>query len=225
MKNRNTITLTGETMDRLARDLVDRAAKATDQRLILGIAGIPGSGKSTLAWRFAKLINNIKPLSVALAPMDGFHLSNAVLKERGLIERKGAPETFDIAGYLQLLADCRDAANVFQCPRYDRTVHEPVRDGDPLYVVDHETRIVITEGNYLLLNEPPWSELAQILTVTWWLDTPAQTARRWIMARHAAVGRSNEEAEDRYANDLANTRLILNNLRPADCIVNWPDFC
>lgn len=222
MNKEPAITLTGETMDRLARDLVDRAAKATDQRLILGIAGIPGSGKSTLALRFAELINNRNPQSATLAPMDGFHLSNAVLKERGLIERKGAPETFDVAGYLQLLAACREAASVLQCPHYDRTAHEPVCDGDPLYVVDRETRIVITEGNYLLLNEPAWSELAQILTITWWLDTPVETARRWIMARHAAVGRSAAEAEERYANDLANTRLILDNLRPADHIVNWP---
>ena len=222
MKNKAAITLTGEATDRLARDLLDLAGSAAGHRTILGIAGIPGSGKSTLASRFAEVINNIEPKAAALAPMDGFHLSNAILHQRGLIERKGAPNTFDIAGYVKLLRRCRDASNVVRCPRYDRKVHEPVCDEHPLYVVDHNTRIVITEGNYLLLDEPPWSELANTLMVTWWLDTPLETAREWLMRRHVAVGRSTEEAEQRYANDLANTHMVLRNSRRADRIVDWP---
>ena len=222
MKNKAAITLTGEATDRLARDLLDLAGSAAGHRTILGIAGIPGSGKSTLALGFAEAINNIEPKAAALAPMDGFHLSNAVLKEKDLIDCKGAPSTFDIAGYIQLLSKCRDAANALRCPRYDRTFHEPVRDEHPLYAVHQITRIVITEGNYLLLDEPPWSELADILTVTWWLDTPLETAREWLMRRHAAVGRSSEEAEQRYANDLANTHMVLRNSRRADRIVDWP---
>ncbi|UCD75233.1 MAG: hypothetical protein JSV91_15800 [Phycisphaerales bacterium] len=212
MNDEAPITLTGEAMDRLARDLLGRAGPSAYERTILGIAGIPGSGKSTLALRFAEVINNIEAGTAALAPMDGFHLSNAILNKRGLTDRKGAPSTFDIAGYLKLLRRCRDAASAIRCPHYDRTVHEPVCDDHPLHLAGRSTRIVVTEGNYLLLDEPPWSDLADILTITWWL-----------MQRHAAVGRLTEQAAQRYANDLANTRLILDNSRLADRIVNWPD--
>lgn len=218
-----TITLTSDVLDRLAAQLVDDAEACADARLILGIAGIPGSGKSALANLVGERINARRSGLAGLAPMDGFHLPNTVLVERGLLDRKGAPATFDADAYARMLERCRDPSAEIICPRYDRAVHEPVSGDDPLHRVVSTTRIVITEGNYLLLDQAPWSRIGGILTQSWLLDTPMETARRWIMQRHAEVGRSPEEAERRYVNDLANTRLVLVHSRAADHVVAWPE--
>lgn len=213
------LPLTDATLTALAQELLGRAATLDGgRRLLLGIAGIPGSGKSTLAERLAARLGE----PAALVPMDGFHLTNAALEARGLRERKGAPETFDAEGYLALLRRFRDAAEHGPFPIYDRAVHEPVLPGDAAHRVDRRTRIVLSEGNYLLLDEPVWCELASVLDETWWLDTPVERARQWIMQRHRAVGRSPEEAARRYAHDARNVERVLGHRRAPDRVVRWP---
>jgi len=196
-------------------------AKSPRRRYIVGIAGIPGSGKSTLA---AQVIENI-PEEIRhvakLVPMDGFHLTNARLEELKLRHLKGAPQTFDAAAYIDLLRRARDASKHLHFPIYDRNLHEPVLREVSAQELSPDVRIVITEGNYLLLDQEPWSRLAEILGICCFVDTPADTARERIIQRHVRGGRTQASAEEQYERvDLSNSRLVLEHRRRADWILN-----
>src|SRR5947209_15380641 len=135
-------------------DLLARAQALADgaARRILGITGAPGSGKSTLAQRLVSALDG----TAVLIGMDGYHLAQAELERLGRAERKGAPDTFDAAGYVALLARLRahDPDEVVYAPEFRREIEEPIACAVP---VPPATPLVITEGNYLLLTEPPWS--------------------------------------------------------------------
>lgn len=161
-------------------------------RVVVGIAGAPGAGKSTLA---ARLVAAVGP-EAALVPMDGFHLAQRVLDERGLAAVKGAPETFDADGFLTLLerlAQPRDGTTVY-APEFRREIEEPVAGAIP---VPSSVRVVVTEGNYLLLDTPPWDRVRSLLTEVWFLDTPESLRLQWLVRRHIAFGRSPEVAQER----------------------------
>src|SRR5882724_4386889 len=131
----------------LAEDI--RRVAAGGQRLIVGIVGAPGAGKSTLAGQLDALFGD----DAVLVPMDGFHLSNRVLADLGRERRKGAPDTFDTCGYVALLRRLRQQTDdVVYAPTFRRDLEEPVAAG---VAVSRQTPIVITEGNYLLLDTPP----------------------------------------------------------------------
>ena len=141
------------TLDQLARDAI--ALAAPGRRAVLGVAGCPGAGKTTLT---ELLLNRIRALRgpswVAHVPMDGFHLADAQLQRLGLLERKGAPDTFDAAGYASLLQRVRHrTADPVYAPGFDRRLEQPLAAA---LVVEPEARLVLTEGNYLLLDSPPW---------------------------------------------------------------------
>jgi len=198
----------------LAR-IVARVQRSPDRRVVIGLAGIAGSGKSTLAARLADAIGG----AVALG-LDGFHLPNATLRALGRYGRKGAPDTYDAPGFVALLRLYRDPAAVGPYPVYDRdNTHEPILAPD---VIDASVRVLIAEGQFLLLDQKPWDELGDVLDETWFLDTPLETARRWILARHTATGRTPQQAEVKYANDLRHSRLVLASSRPADAVLRWP---
>jgi pantothenate kinase len=147
-----------------------------------------------------------------LVPLDGFHLPNRELIARGLRDRKGAPGTFDIEAYLDLLRAVRriQPADAIRFPIYDRTAHEPVWGDGPDSRVTATQTIVVTEGNYLLLDRPPWSALAEVLDECWWVETPVDVARDRLLARHQRGGRSADDALAHYQRtDLPNTRLVL----------------
>src|SRR3954470_41481 len=157
-----------------ARDLLG----GHDRRL-LGLTGPPGAGKSTLA---DAVVAALGPAAVVV-PMDGFHLSNDRLVELGLADRKGAPETFDRAGYVALLARLRDASAEVRAPRFHREIEASVPDE---IVVPPTARLVVTEGNYLL----HWPDVRPLLDEVWYVDV-ADDARRvaQLVARHESFGR------------------------------------
>lgn len=208
----------------LARRLLEASRRAAPRRYIAGIAGIPGAGKSTLARRLLDALNAAEPGAAALVPMDGFHLPNRELDARGLRDRKGSPPTFDAEAYATLLARAREPGSVLAFPVYDRTMHEPVWRDDARQRIGPSVRIVLTEGNYLLLPSPPWSRLKDVLDECWLLETPMEVARASIIERHRRGGRSADDARAHYErNDLPNTTLILNEMREPDLRLCWPE--
>lgn len=207
----------------LARQLVDRAQASPRGRYLLGIAGIGGSGKSTLAGKVAAAVERLWPGACRLVGMDGFHLTSAQLERRGLRDRKGAPQTFDAGAFIGLLRKARDAGQCLDVPVYDRARHEPVMPGDDAHRIGARTRLVVVEGNYLLLDVPPWTQLGELLDETWFLDTPLEVARRWIIERHVRGGRPRQDAEQWYARvDCRNAELVLARRRSADLVVRLP---
>ncbi|GLX02484.1 nucleoside/nucleotide kinase family protein [Microtetraspora sp. NBRC 16547] len=159
---------------------------------VLGIAGKPGAGKSTLAAALTEALNLRLPGAVVLAPMDGFHLSNEVLAGLGLRDRKGAPETFDAWGYLALLERIRGGREpVVYAPTFDRAIEEPVAGAVP---IPRTARLVITEGNYLLLDEEPWGRIRALLDEVWYVEVADELRLDRLTARHAAFGKPPEEA-------------------------------
>jgi pantothenate kinase len=171
-------------------ELVARAQALADAgpRQLLGIAGPPGAGKSTLA---ELVVAGVGP-AARLVPMDGFHLAQAELVRLGRAARKGAPDTFDGNGYASLLRRLRrlEPTSVW-APEFRRDIEEPVAGA---IEVPPEVRLVVTEGNYLLLPEEPWSEVRTLLHEVWFLDLDGDLRRRRLIARHEAYGRSPEQA-------------------------------
>ncbi len=191
------------------------------RRFVLGIAGVPGSGKSTLGEKLTRLANDAgdREDTAVFIPMDGFHLPNATLVANGTKQRKGAHFTYDADAYIGLLRRYGDRANTGGFSVYCRVAHEPVPSEQR---VTAATRVIITEGQYLLVDEPPWSELAGVLDETWWLDVSLDHARRWLRQRDLAVGRDPDEAERKYEqNDRLNTAWMIERRRAADVNAVW----
>lgn len=176
-------------------DAVARAVRlaADGQRTVLGIAGAPGAGKSTLARRVVAGVDAALGVGTAVqVPMDGFHLANAALDALGRHDRKGAIDTFDGDGYVALvrrLSSNRDA--VVWAPDFDRRVDEPVAGS---IAVPQRTRLVVSEGNYLLDDTGPWVALAELFTETWFCSVDDQVRVDRLVGRHMRHGRDHEAA-------------------------------
>ena len=174
------------------------------RRCLLGLVGAPGAGKSTLA---AALQQQLGALA-QVVPMDGFHLANAELQRLGLAQRKGAPDTFDSAGYVALLRRLRDQqpGERIYAPEFRRELEEPIAGA---IGVDAQTRLVITEGNYLLLDQGHWAEVAGLLDAAWYVEPDESLRLQRLLQRHMAFGRSEQAARDWIAStDEPNARLI-----------------
>ncbi len=165
------------------------ALLAAGQRRLLGLVGAPGAGKSTLAQALADALG---PQAQAV-PMDGFHLANAELARLGRAQRKGAPDTFDAAGYVALLRRLRTqaAAETVYAPAFRREIEEPIAGA---IAVHPDTQLVITEGNYLLLDDGPWAEVAGLLDDCWYVDVDDALRRQRLVERHIRFGRDEAEA-------------------------------
>jgi pantothenate kinase len=182
-------------------------------RLIVAIAGAPGSGKSTLAERLRDKIE-ASGESVAVVPMDGFHFDDRVLAARGLLARKGAPETFDVAGFRHLLMRLRAREQDVAIPVFDRSI-EIARAGAA--IVPAETRIILAEGNYLLLDEAPWDSLSGAFDLTIWLDSPIDELERRLVKRWLDHGHTPDKAREKaLSNDIPNARRAAAGSRTAD---------
>ncbi len=176
-------------------DAVDRAIRlATDgQRAVLGIAGAPGAGKSTLARRIVAGVDAALGAGAAVqVPMDGFHLANTALDALGRRTRKGAIDTFDGDGYVALVRRlvAGDEAVVW-APDFDRRVDEPVAGS---IAVPQRTRLVVSEGNYLLDDSDPWAALADLFTETWFCAVDDTVRVDRLVGRHMRHGRDHEAA-------------------------------
>ncbi len=174
-------------------DLEDLTARAgalasPGRRAILGLTGAPGAGKSTLG---SELVDALGPTSV-LVPMDGFHLAGLELSRLGRADRKGAPDTFDVEGYLALLRRLRaGSGTTVYAPEFRREIEEPIAGAiavTPCHV------LVVTEGNYLLDEGAGWADVRQLLDAVWYLDIPEDERRRRLVARHEAHGATPQDA-------------------------------
>lgn len=165
------------------------ALLATGKRHILGIAAAPGAGKSTLAERLLQALGE----RAQVVPMDGFHLANTELQRLGRASRKGAPDTFDAAGYVSLLARIRnqDAGQTIYAPEFRRDLEEPIAGAIPVHA---GTQLVITEGNYLLMEEGAWAGVRPALDQAWYLDTDNALRKERLLERHMRFGRSRDAA-------------------------------
>ena len=222
VKPPSAITLDDTGVTRLARELVDRRP-SRQQRGVLAIAGVPGSGKSTLAKALLQTLNTAQPGIAVGLPMDAYHMTNARLETLGLSDRKGAVQTFEAQQYFKHLAQARDASKRVSLPTFDRTIDEPVFTGNPEHTVDDQTRYIITEGNYLLLDSLPWTAIDQLADLRVWIDIPADRAKMQTIQRHIRFGRTPQESKLWYeTNDQLNADLIRERSRHADLIVRWP---
>ncbi|MEU4801665.1 nucleoside/nucleotide kinase family protein [Actinosynnema sp. NPDC023587] len=198
-------------------ELVDRARRLADsgERRLLGIGGAPGSGKSTLARRLVEALDG----AAALVGMDGFHLAQRELERLGIADRKGAPDTFDTAGYADLLARLKARGpDVVYAPEFRREIEEPVACAVP---VPPEVPLVVTEGNYLLVRHDKWQRVRTVLDEAWFLgiDEDLRVAR--LIDRHVRYGRSVEEARDRvlHGTDHVNALLVNASKSAADLLI------
>ena len=190
---------------------------ASGSRKILGIVGPPGSGKSTLAQQLAEALGE----KAVVVPMDGYHLSNVELARLQRAQRKGAEDTFDSAGYLALLR--RIKANVpgetVYAPQFDRTLDEPVAGA---IAIEHATPLVITEGNYLLLQQGPWGQVKSLLDEAWYVDVDNNLRQSRLIARHRHFGKTEDEAKSWVeSTDEPNARMIEASAARADLIFQW----
>ena len=196
----------------LAATIFRRAAGA--RRFIVAIAGPPGAGKSTIAEELRTLLPEH---SAIVVPMDGFHYDNAILERRGLRSRKGAPETFDFAGFEHLLKRIRAGEPDIAIPVFDRTM-ELARAGAEIIATG--SKFVLVEGNYLLLDEEPWSNLAPLVDLAVFLDVPRPELERRLLQRWDDHGRSEEDARAWVSsNDMPNVDRVLQRRRKADITI------
>lgn len=157
-------------------------------RKLLGITGAPGAGKSTLAERLAAALGE----DCRLVPMDGFHLAQAELVRLGRADRKGAPDTFDVGGFAALLRRLRSREDdIVYAPAFNRTLEEPIAGAIP---APRDVPLIITEGNYLLVDDAPWSDVGLLLDVVWYLDLDEVTRLKRLVARHIAFGKEPDAA-------------------------------
>ncbi|MHA5047692.1 nucleoside/nucleotide kinase family protein [Streptomyces sp. SD15] len=175
-------------------DLLERATSLVrpGRRAILGITGSPGAGKTTLAERLVRRLNGDGPDWVAHVPMDGFHLADVELDRLGRRDRKGAPDTFDAAGYAALLRRLRDEEDgVVYAPGFERTLEQPLAGALP---VPPTARLIITEGNYLLLPDEAWVRVRSHLDEVWFCELDEAERVRRLVARHEEFGKDHDTA-------------------------------
>ncbi|MFF3332427.1 nucleoside/nucleotide kinase family protein [Streptomyces sp. NPDC002888] len=177
-------------------DLLLRARTLVPQgrRALLGITGSPGAGKTTLAEHLVQELNGAGEPWVAHVPMDGFHLADVELDRLGRRDRKGAPDTFDAAGYAALLRRLREDAQseeIVYAPGFERVLEQPVAGAIP---VPSTARLVVTEGNYLLLETGAWARVRPQLDEVWFCDLDEEERVRRLVARHERFGKGHEEA-------------------------------
>ncbi|MBC7306743.1 MAG: nucleoside/nucleotide kinase family protein [Dietzia sp.] len=206
----------GSTGPALDPALLARAARLADAggRRILGITGPPGAGKSTLAEKLAAALG----ARARLVGMDAFHLAEAELRRLGRRERKGAPDTFDALGYVALLRRLRAAEDdVVYAPAFDRSIEEAIAGAVP---VPRDVPLVITEGNYLLVQDAPWSAVRPLLDECWYVEVDEQERLERLIARHERFGRTPEEARARSeGSDQRNAEVIVATRGRADVVV------
>ncbi|MEM8902461.1 MAG: nucleoside/nucleotide kinase family protein [Actinomycetota bacterium] len=181
-------------------------------RRIVGLTGPPGAGKSTVAAILAARMEDAR-----IVPMDGFHLAQRVLDERGIADRKGAPHTFDAAGFVALLARLRTASEIVWAPRFDRELEEPVAGA---LEIDPGADLVIVEGNYLLLDDAPWHAVRGHLDLVVHLVVDPAVRVERLVARHVAHGRSAQAAR-RWVerSDEVNARIVESARHRADLLL------
>ncbi|OZM71409.1 nucleoside/nucleotide kinase family protein [Amycolatopsis antarctica] len=196
-------------------DLLSRAQTllSTGDRTVLGITGPPAAGKTTLAWRLADALGT----RAVVVGMDAFHLAQVELNRLGRAERKGAPDTFDGYGYAHLVRRLSEGVETVYAPEFRREIEEPIAGA---VRVPTDVPLVITEGNYLLLDSEPWTSLRPLLADVWYLRPDEDERVERLVNRHRSYGRSLVEAKQRaLGSDQRNADLIAPTAIRADLVV------
>ncbi|MEU4162085.1 nucleoside/nucleotide kinase family protein [Actinoplanes sp. NPDC026670] len=208
-------------------ELVSRARglAGNGRRAVLGIAGPPAAGKTTLAAALVEALSAAPPPGygpgwVAHVPMDGFHLADAELERIGLRDRKGAPDTFDAWGFAALLRRLvEDRDEMIYAPGFERILEQPIAGSIP---VPRTARLIITEGNYLLLDEPRWTPVRDLLAEVWYADLENGERLRRLIERHIRFGKAPAAAEAwATGTDERNAEVIAASQDRADLIVDY----
>ena len=196
--------------------LLERARRlvASGRRRILGIVGPPGGGKSTVARLVVAQLGD----AAALVPMDGFHLAQAELVRLGRRDRMGAPDTFDADGYVALLRRLRDATDsVVYAPEFRREIEEPIAGA---IAIPRSVPLVVTEGNYLLLEHGGWDGVRALLDESWYVEVDEETRIERLVARHIAFGKAPREAREwTLGSDQRNAEVVARTAHRADLVV------
>lgn len=210
----------------LVCDLVESRMRE-GERTIVGIAGPPASGKSTLAEAVVQNLNRGSGQPVArasLLPMDGYHLDNRILESRGLLARKGAPESFNSAGFCEAVRRLVSARRETFHPSFDRHLDLAVANA---IAIHPDTPVVVVEGNYLLLNREPWASLRELFAVTVCVCPPMSTLRNRLLQRWSKHGLEPDTAMRKVTqNDLPNAVLVARESHQADLLLtqNYTEF-
>ena len=183
------------------------------ERIIVAIAGPPAAGKSTFVDGLLSALD-----SAVVIPMDGFHLDNMILKGRDLMSRKGSPQTFDASGYADLLKRIKQAKETVYAPMFDR---EADLSRASAIEVSPEVKVILAEGNYLLLDQEPWKHMQRLFDLTIQLNVPEDVLQQRLLQRWLDHGLTAEAALARAeSNDLPNARLVINSSVAAECLIN-----
>lgn len=203
-------------LSRLVAHILEMESLAR-RRIAIGLAGGPGVGKSTLAGELVTMLNAADPGSAALVPMDGFHMRHAKLEALGTVEHKGAPHTFEGADFVNFLHHLKVAQEPVSGPGYSRQIEDVV---DHAFTVAPEVRVLVVEGNYLLLTEGPWAGIRSLLDYAVFLDVPRDTVRGRLLKRHAEAGLFTEERNRIHVErtDLPNYDLVAGSSERADVV-------
>jgi pantothenate kinase len=207
---------TTTTLEELTRRV--QALATGPQRRLVALAGAPGSGKSTVADDLAARLNAAAPGSAAILPMDGFHYDDLYLVPAGLRPRKGAPDTFDVDGLYHILSRLRDRSEAHVAvPVFDRDL-EIARAGARL--VPAAVPVIIVEGNYLLVDQAPWSRLRPLFDLTVLIDVPEPVLRARLTARWQHYRLTPDEIAWKLdGNDLPNGRFVTDRSPAPDLIL------
>jgi pantothenate kinase len=202
--------------------LADRAASflARPGRVVLGVTGAPGAGKSTITSALLSALGSRHgPDTVAHLPMDGFHLADVQLDRLGLRDRKGAPATFDVDGYVAALQRLHaEPDRTFYAPGFERDLEQPIAAA---IAIPPSARVVVTEGNYLLLPDGGWERVRLLLAETWFVEVDDNVRRDRLVRRHEEFGKSAEAARAWVESvDEPNAALVASTREDADLIVN-----
>ncbi|MGG7516850.1 nucleoside triphosphate hydrolase [Allorhizobium undicola] len=197
-------------LEALKNDVLRLAGSAS--RFIVAIAGPPGSGKSTLAEALAEALTASGETADVL-PMDGFHMDNAILEARGLLARKGAPETFDVRGFLDIVTAVRRGGEEVLVPVFDRSRELAIASAR---AIAPETRFILVEGNYLLLDEAPWTRLEGAFDLTIFTAPPLGVLEQRLRQRWQHYGLDPATIDRKVGeNDLPNGKRVIERSRPA----------
>lgn len=207
-----------QALARLVPHIVELGSHARE-RVAIGIAGGPGVGKSTLAAELVTMLNAIHPGSAALVPMDGFHMRHAKLEAMGQADFKGAPHTFEGAAFVGFLHQLKHASGAISGPGYSRQIEDVVENA---FTVQPEVRILIIEGNYLLLGEGPWAGVKPLLDYAVFIDVPRDLVAARLLKRHAAEGLFTEERNRAHIarTDMPNYDLVALSQDRADVVIS-----